>query len=328
MPNAFTSIATTPGLATELVQDAYDLVVGEALREIPTARMFVDRRPGNPAMKGATVTLEKSEWFDQAAVIAATTPLNEELDVDSVKSPKPTPIKVTPEEYGFAVTRTRKLNNRSFAPVDPIIARQVAQHEAETLDYLVQTTFKTGTNVRYANLHAANTGVGAVTATSADTITAKNLLNAKDVRRVVTKLRSAKATPFLGQFFGALVHPDAVLDLREEGGPGTWRTPKEYVDPADIYLGELGEFEGVRFVQNALVHKLANVGSVDVYQNYFFGKGAIVEWVLDEPHVVIGPVVDKLGRFHTVGWLGDLGWTVYENKAVHRILAAASIAEE
>lgn len=325
MAEQYTSIATTPGLGTEYVQTAYDLLVNEALRELPTSRMFVDKRPGNPAMSGATIRLEKNEWFDSAAVLAAITPLNEEADVESVKAPKPTPVDVTPQEYGFAVTRTKKLNARSFAPVDPIIARQVAQHQAEVIDYLVQTTFKTGTNIRYANLHADNS----VTATSANTVTATNLLNAKDLNRTVTKLRSGKVTPWDGVYYACLAHPDTVLDLREETGSGGWLVPNAYgTDQSRLWLGEIGAFGGVRFVQNALVHKAANTGSVDVYQNYFFGKGSIVEYVLEEPHVVVGPPADKLGRFHTVGWYGDLGWNVFENKALFRVLSAASIAEE
>jgi N4-gp56 family major capsid protein len=330
--NQYTSVAagtgvSAAGLSVELVQDALDLMVKAALREIPTARMFVDSRPGNPNMKGATITLEKTEWFDRDAVIAAATPLNEEADVDSVRAPKPTPVTVTPDEYGFVVTRTRKFANRAFTPPDPIIAQQVAQHQAEVIDYLVQTTMQTGSNVRYANLHEDAT----TTATDVDEIAADNLINSKDIRRVVTTLRANKALPWYGNTIACLIHPDVILDLREETGADGWRAPQVYgTDQSKIWLGEVGEYEGVRFVQNALVHKAANeaLSPVDVYQTYFFGKNAIVEWVLEEPHAVISPQTDKLGRFHSVGWYGDLGWNVYEDKALYRLLSTASIANE
>ncbi len=323
MANAYTSIATTPGLADELSRAALDLAVRAALREYPTARMFVDSRPGNPNMSGATITLEKIEDFDAATILAATTPLTEEVDVDAVKMPKPTPVLISSDEYGFVVTRTKKFNARAFTPPDPIIARAVAYHQARVIDQLVQKTYQTGTQVRYANLHISNT----VTATTADTITATNLFNAKDLRRAVATMRRSSAQPFYGGFVGALVHPDVLLDLREETGAAAWREPQVYgTDQSKVWTGEVGEFEGVRFVSNALVNYTANIGGIEVYQNYFFGRGAVVEWVLEEPHAVISPVTDKLERFRSVGWYGDLGWKVYEDKAIVRILSTAAIA--
>lgn len=325
MADQFTSIATTPGLADELSQDALDLAVRFALREMPTARMFVDSRPGNPNMHGATITLEKIEDFSDAVIAAATSPLTEEADVDSVKMPKPTPVQLTPNEYGFAVTRTKKFNLRAFTPPDPLIARAVAYHQSRVMDKLVQTTFQTGTQVRYANLHTAAT----TTATSADTIAADNLYNAKDHRRAVNSLRRQNVQPWAGGLYVSLTHPDVVLDLREETGADKWLAPQVYgVDQSKIWAGTVGVYEGVQFVQNNLVDYTANTGSIDVYQNYMFGRGAVVEWVLDEPHTVIGPVTDKLGRFRTVGWVGDLGWVVYENKALIRTLSTSAVANE
>jgi len=322
--NEMTSIAAAAGLGTELVQDAYDLVVRAALHEIPCARSIVDSRPGNPAMRGSSITLEKINFYTRADVVAAAAGLDEETDVDATRAPAPTPVVVTPEEYGFAALRTRKLNARSFAAVDPIIAMQIAQHEAETIDYLVQVALKTGTSVVQANNGVGNT----VIATDSGDLTATNLLGAKDVRRIVAQLRANKAIPFFGKFYGLLAHPYTILDLREESGPGSWREPNVYGgDQSDIWTGEIGEFEGVRVLQNALVDvALGGVGTlIPTFQNYFFGKGAVVEQVYEEPHVVVAPVVDTFNRFHKIGWYGDLGWSVYENKALIRLESAASL---
>jgi len=322
--NEMTSIVAAAGLGTELVQEAYDLVVRAALHEIPCARSIVDSRPGNPAMRGSSITLEKINFYTKADVLAATLPLDEETDVDATRAPAPTPVTITPDEYGFAALRTRKLNARSFAAVDPIIAMQIAQHQAETLDALVQAVLKTGTSVVQAN-----NGVGnLVTATDSGDLTATNLFGAKDVRRVVARLRANKAVPFFGKYYGLLAHPYAILDLREESGPGSWREPSVYgSDQSEIWAGEIGEFEGVRVLQNALVDvALGGVATlIPVFQNYFFGKGAVVEQVYEEPHVAVAPQVDTFNRFHKIGWYGDLGWSVYENKALIRLESAASL---
>lgn len=324
MADAYTSIATgtapgTEGLPYELVQDLWDTAVGVALKELPTARNFVDVRPKKPMANGDTITLEKIEFFDGATVAAMKTALDEEADVDSIAAPKPTPIDITCAEYGGAVTRTRKFANRSFAPVDPIIARQVAMLMNEVIDSLVQDTMVTGTNVSYGG-----------DATEVDEIVNDDVLTAGLVRRAVARLRTAKAVPWFGNLYAGLVHPHTILDLREETGAGAWRVPAEYGAQGRIWAGEVGEFEGVRFVENALVRREPNEAATPVttYQNYFLGRNALAEDVKTEPHVVISPQTDKLGRFHTIGWYGDLGWAIYEDKALQRVITGSSLGDD
>jgi len=322
MPDVFTSITQAVGagvgIADELVQAVWDLVVGEALHELPTSRVIVDKRPERPMSKGSSVTMEKYEWFDEATVTAMLTPLTEEADVDSVGAPKPTPVVVTPAEYGSAVTRTRKLDNRTFAPVDPYLARLVADAMNRTIDALVQAAV-------IADTTAVLVGGGA---TEADVI-GTDVLTATELRKAVTRLRTNKAVPWFGNYYAGLVHPHVILDLREATGAGDWRAPNVYgVSQERIWAGEIGEFEGIRFIENALVNVAPNAAVTpnDVYQNYFFGRGAVAENVIVEPSVVIGPQVDKLRRFHTVGWYGDLGFKVYEEKAIQRLVSGSSMA--
>src|SRR5665647_2018394 len=321
MTNVYTSITQAVGsgvgIADELVQAVWDLVVGEALRELPTSRVIVDKRPERPMSKGSSITMEKFEWFSDAVVTAMLTPLTEEADVDSVGAPKPTPVTVTPAEYGAAVTRTRKLDNRTFAPVDPYLARLVADAMNRTIDGLVQ-----------AAVIADSTALYVGNATTVNTTLATHVLTASDLRKAVTRLRTNKAIPWAGNYYAALVHPHVILDLREATGAGDWRAPNVYgTDQSRIWAGEIGESEGVRFIENALVNVVANaaIPPNDVYQNYIFGRGAVAENVVVEPSVVIGPQVDKLRRFHTVGWYGDLGFKVYEPKAIQRILTGSSM---
>ena len=321
MANQFTSVATVPGLASELVQPTYDIAVGEAIRVLPTFRAFVHKTPGNPAMRGSSTTLEKFEWFSEAAVTAAKTPLTEELDVDSTKMPAPSKVTVTPKEYGFAVTSTRKLTNRTFAPFDSFKARAIADHQNRVLDSIIQDiTITNGTNVSWGG-----------TATSNVMLAATDKLTAAIVRKQVARFRAQGVPTYFGGFYAAIIHPFAVLDLREESGPATWRVPNEYgTDQSQIWAGEFGEFEGVRFVQNPLV-RWAQDGSgtggaqIRSVQTYFLGDNALVEQVYEEPSVVVGPVTDKLQRFATLGWYGDLDWNVYEQKALRRVSHAVSL---
>jgi len=62
-----------------------------------------------------------------------------------------------------------------------------------------------------------------------------------------------------------------------------------------------------------------------VFNTYFAGQQALAEAVAEEPHVVIGPVVDKLMRHRPLGWYGVLGFSVYRDEALYRVETSSSI---
>ena len=62
-----------------------------------------------------------------------------------------------------------------------------------------------------------------------------------------------------------------------------------------------------------------------VFNTYFAGQQALAEAVAEEPHVVIGPVVDKLMRHRPLGWYGVLGHAIYRQEALYRIETSSSI---
>ena len=62
-----------------------------------------------------------------------------------------------------------------------------------------------------------------------------------------------------------------------------------------------------------------------VFNTYFAGQQALAEAVAEEPHVVIGPVVDKLMRHRPLGWYGVLGFSIYRDEALYRVETSSSI---
>jgi hypothetical protein len=62
------------------------------------------------------------------------------------------------------------------------------------------------------------------------------------------------------------------------------------------------------------------------YKTFIAGQQALAEAVAEEPHVVIGPVVDKLMRHRPMGWYGVLGFNVFRNESLYRIETGSSIA--
>lgn len=321
MANEYTSIATA-GIATQLVQTAYDTAVQYALRTMPTCRVAVTTRPISPAMRGSSTIMTKINWFGDASVTAAMTPLTEEADVDSTKLPAASTVTLTPAEYGFAVTHTKKITSRSFTEIDPIKAQLIADHMNRTIDKLVQSTLDDASYVYYGG-----------DATQNSELAAGDELTASMLRAVVTRLRGDGVQPFTGGYYLGLFHPRVVHDLREETGSGSWRFPAEYANSMDLKTGEIGEFEGVRFLQNPQLNWAKDgSGSGDTQlrsiNGYVLGANGLAEQVVEEPHVVVGPVIDKLGRFQTLGWYGDIDWAIYEEKAIRHFVTVSSLNDD
>jgi N4-gp56 family major capsid protein len=63
-----------------------------------------------------------------------------------------------------------------------------------------------------------------------------------------------------------------------------------------------------------------------VFNTIICGQQAMAQAVAEEPHVVIGPVVDKLMRHRPMGWYGVLGFSRYREEALYRIESGSSIA--
>lgn len=314
---AFTSIANG-GWATNAVQAAYDKYFNWALKAQPVCAPLVDMQPKSPTSKGSSVKMFLNQFYTAADVVTATTPLSEETDVTPIALPASTSITLTPAEYGWANQSTLYLDNRALTSLDPVVARAVSQHCVDTIDYLVQTKMRTATNIFRAQNRASTV-----------TITGTDLLRATDVRKSVTTLRANVAAPRDGQFYVGVFHPDVIHDLREETGSGSWRVPKEYgTNQGDIYNGEFGEFEGVRFISTPTTLRTTDIdgaASETVHRSFILGREALAKAIVNAPEMVDSPVTDKLRRFVGLGWKADLDFAVYRQAAIIQLQSASSL---
>lgn len=316
MANEFTSVAT-PGYVDNTVKTAYDLVFAKALRERPQYRMFVDKRPERPSMPGSSVILQKYNYLTEAQILAAKTPLNEETDVDSIKLPATSTVQLTFNEHGQVVTKTNKLKLMSIGDVDFNAAMAIADSMGRVLDEQIQDVLDAGTTVLYSG-----------NATSEATVDAADTLSSEDIRKAVTALRSRNVSPWQAGFFAAGAHAKTIHDLRVESGSGSWRVPNEYgASQERIWRGEVGEFEGVIFYANNYTRNTATGATgAQVFRTFVMGREVVAEGVLQEPGLHVGPVTDKLGRFHHIGWYGVYGHAMYRDEALVRVLSGSSVA--
>lgn len=77
-------------------------------------------------------------------------------------------------------------------------------------------------------------------------------------------------------------------------------------------------------VSSAAVSPTGTASSLD-HKVILLGKQALMEAVTYEPKTVIGPVVDKLARYRSVGWKFLGGWNIYRPEARYVLTVESSI---
>ena len=294
---------------SNLVKTAYDQYVRMALRSIPVMRAIADVKPVQQAMPGSSVVF--SIYSDLAQ---ATSTLTETSDVSSIALGNPNQVTVTLNEYGSAVTTTKKLNLTSFNDVDSALADIIAYNSADSIDAVVAGVLTGGSNVIYAG-----------TATSTNTITSSMTMAVADIREAVTQLRSNKALPRIGELYAAYLHPRQSADLRAESGTGGFQELTKYVERTPFVAGAVGVIEGAFVVETPRVPSVVNTGTVTVYQAVVAGREALAEAMAQDITTVIGPEIDTLRRFRTIGWYYMGGFARLREAALYRIESATSI---
>lgn len=321
MVNAYTDTTAM----SNAVQTAYDRLFEFALRAQPLFRQVADKRPAQQTAPGGSVVLER---FADLAV--ATTALTETVDPDSVALGNPTTVTITLSEYGNPVLRTRKLYLFSLTDVDPAIANIVAFNMADSIDSVVQTVLRAGTNViqRKAGAITYVTN-GTLTTPVGTTMAATDTYTSAISRLAVAKLRTNKAVPRKGSLYWSAIHPEVSHDLRAETGAAAWRDPHNYSAPGNIWAGEIGAYEGAYYIESPRCYNAVDAGTGDNtvrrFRTYFAGQQALAEAVADEFHIVAGPITDKLMRFRPLGWYGVAGWARYREESLIRAETTSSI---
>jgi N4-gp56 family major capsid protein len=294
-----------------LVQSAYDQYVRMALRSIPVMRALADVKPVQQAMPGSSVVF--SIYSDLAT---ATGTLTETSDVSSIALGNPSQVTVTLNEYGSAVTTTKKLNLTSFNDVDSALADIIAYNAADSIDTVVASVLTGGSNALYG---------GAATGTN--DVTSSGTMTTALIRKAVVQLRTNKAVPRIGELYAAYLHPRQSADLRAESGTGGFQELSKYVDRTPFVAGAVGVLEGAFIVETPRVPSAANTQSpaVTVYKAVVAGREALAEALAQDTSVVIGPEIDALRRFRTIGWYLFGGWNRLREAALYRIETSTTI---
>ena len=318
--------ATTQSSSVSTDQVAFEKLAYFALRPELYFDQFADVQATNATNPGASIKF--TIFNDMTAVTSA---LAETEDVTPVAM-SDSQVTVTLAEYGNATVTTAKLRATSFLPIDPVAANAVGYNAGLSIDTICANVLKAGDNVLYA------TG-GAQTATTRVGMKTDQTITAKDVRRAVAQLRGANVPTINGNYVG-FIHPDVSYDLRSITDASGWRDAYKYTDAMPIYNGEIGMFEGVRFMESPRAPIFTNVfnnagaaGTGDSYATLIMGRQALAKGVSlggeygSQPTIVYGNITDILKRFRPVGWKHFVGYGVFRQAALYRIESGSSIGQ-
>lgn len=313
------SDALTTTASLTLDQAAYDRVAYWPLRAELYFDAVADVKPTRQSMPGSSVI-----FYLPTEMSAATGTLNESVDVDAVALAD-AQVTVTLLEKGNVAKTTAKARGTAYQELDPIVVNLVGFNAGLSVDTIAAAVLAAGSNVKYP---------GASGGTARNTILPTDVLTGNGVRRAVAELRGANVATFNGLYAG-FIHPDVSYDFRGGTGGTNWSDPHVYSQPSEIWNGEVGSFQGTKFIESPRTPVVADAGSsttlTDVYQTIIVGRQALAKaWAIadgggPQPGVFPTPIFDNLRRFHGTAWYHLYGIARFREAAIRRMETASTI---
>lgn len=250
-----------------------------------------------------------------------TTPLPETSDI-TPSSMGDTQTTVTLNEFGDVVQTSEKFRVTAFIDTNVMVMGEVGRAMGEAMDILCRTNgFDQATNLLFPS-----------TATSDNTVpsgsTGKILgaIAAKPRALLASNAVPASMGAQYGMNYKAVIHPCVTYDLTGETGGRGWRDPHIYgQDQGGIFTGEIGLFEGSRYVENSRAKVNTAATNCNVYSTYYYGAQAVAEARGTEPEVRLTGPFDALARFLNTGWYALISWGILRQGSLYVVRTNSSI---
>ena len=259
---------------------------------------FADYYPV-PQNGGKTIEFRKYDSLPKAS-----TPLTEGVTPDG-QALNVTTITSDLHQYGGWTPLTDVLQMTAIDNNVVQATNLLASQGGRTMDTIVRDILNSGTNVIYAPKVAD----GAETAvTSRATLDKTAQLTVDVINQAVALLQAQNADP-IGNSYVAIVHPYTSYDIRRDPA---WIDAHQYAAPEEIFNGEIGKINNVRFVvsSEAKIWKDATCPEgLAVFGTLVLGAHAYGVTELEGgglEHIVkqLGYGDDPLNQRASVGWKG------------------------
>lgn len=223
---------------------------------------------------------------------------------------------MTITEFGNSVPYSGKLDDLSEQPVKEVISKVLKNDAKKAFDIAAQTEFE---KTKLRVYPTGGTSTTAITLSTTGTVGGTNTgvaLNKNHVKAIVDTMKERNIPPYEADDYFAIAHPS------------TWRQLKNDLESVHQYVqqgfqmilnGEIGRYEGVRFIEQTNIAKASWGGGVTNWA-YFFGADTVAEGVV-VPEEMRGKIPSDYGRSRGVAWyyLGGFG-IVHTQAAQSRIV--------
>ena len=266
-------------------------------RLLPQLNFYKDARKKKlPKNQGRTINFRKfnSLVAPSASLTEGVTPNGNDLDITTVTA-------VVKQEGDFVLMS----DLIQMTGIDPVLTETSAllgEEAAEVFDTRIQTELSKGTNVYFAG--------GATTRAGLETAQTKKL-TAEDVKKIVRKLKNAKAKRFADGYYHMQVDPDIAYDLMSDTA---WIDVSKYAKPEQMEKGELGKMHGMKFFETTnlqVVDSSTATTKIDVHIAFAYGKDSYdcidLEGGAGKPEIIVKPngsagTNDPLDQRASAGW--------------------------
>jgi N4-gp56 family major capsid protein len=246
MADTMNTVAASAGNNYQLTNHVFDVYSQEILFQAQPNMRFLsicNKQQELGALPGTKIKFLRYASLTGSNALTEGTP----IDTDVISS---STLDITVSERGKAVKFSELLLRASPLKILNNAATLLGMHYAKTTDGEIRDVLSAGTNVKYAQASANRAA-----------LTSGKTISVADIRDVVEFLATKKAPKFNGDAYIAFVHPHQAKGLRSDSA---WLAVSTYAAPEQIFAGEIGRIEDVRFIETTNLQYIPS-GTQDIY---------------------------------------------------------------
>lgn len=292
---------TTTGNLSPAVLIAYSKDILLSAQPVVRFEQFAVKKTDLAATPGLTVNFLRYNNLTLGGPLTQGTPLVKQALAGSQ-------VAISVGEFGNATSVQELLLRTSFDDVMASAATLLGFDYAKVLDGTLRDEVLTTPNVNFANQ------------TARANITASDVMDTKLIKDTVEDLQTNDTPKYAGDSYISFVHPHQARKLRDDQN---WINAAQYAGSVQIFMGELGMYEDVRFVSTTQMPILAGAGSggQDVYQAVMFGDNAY-GMATGLPVEMRDNGVEDFGREHSLAWYSIWGQKILQAERIWRMETA------
>ena len=203
---------------------------------------------------------------------------------------------MTIDEAGNSVPFTQKLDDLSEQPVKEIIGKVLKNDAKKYFDIKAEAQFNLAP-LRVTPASGSSTTSVTLYTNGTVTGTASVALGTGHVKAIVDLMKERNIPPYVNDDYIALAWPSTFRTLKNG-----LESLHQYVDAGFrmILNGEIGRYEGVRFVEQTNIAKGTHVSTTTDWC-YFFGDDTVAEGIA-VPEEMRGKIPSDYGRSRGIAW--------------------------